>query len=256
MREYGRICIFLMSIGDIPEHIPAGKDSCNTMNSNNLRTIYHGSDHIIELPVLGGGRAGNDYGPGFYCNELPDLAREWACLSQDGGFLNTYTINDSDLNIVDLTGPDYNPLNWIALLLNNREIRLSSAIEEDGRQFLLDNYLPDISGADIIIGHRADDSFFSFARAFLSNTLSYRQLSQVLYYGDLGRQYVLVSSRAFGRIEFIESEAVNGQLYYSKRKNRDHQARVKYRELVRKLDLDGLFLSRIMQEGINDECLQ
>ena len=219
------------------------------------RTIYHGSDHVIKHPVHGGGRSGNDYGQGLYCTEERELACEWASLSRNGGFLNKYAIDDSGLNIIDLTSAEYDALNWIALLLNNREIRLSSAIEESGRQFILDNYLPDVSGADIITGYRADDSFFSFARAFLSNTLSYTQLEQVLHYGDLGIQYVLMSREAFERIEFASSEPVDGRIYYPARIQRDKQAREDYRKLVKKLDRNGLYLSRIMQEGTGNERL-
>ena len=123
------------------------------------------------------------------------------------------------------------------------------------RQFILDNYLPDVSGADIITGYRADDSFFSFARAFLSNTLSYTQLEQVLHYGDLGIQYVLMSREAFERIEFASSEPVDGRIYYPARIQRDKQAREDYRKLVKKLDRNGLYLSRIMQEGTGNERL-
>ncbi|ACV21344.1 Uncharacterised protein [Slackia heliotrinireducens] len=28
--------------------------------------LFHGSDHVVDKPVFGGGRARNDYGRGFY----------------------------------------------------------------------------------------------------------------------------------------------------------------------------------------------
>ena len=34
------------------------------------KTIYHGSDHIIEKPQYGYGKPYNDYGVGFYCTEM------------------------------------------------------------------------------------------------------------------------------------------------------------------------------------------
>ena len=33
------------------------------------KTVYHGSDHIIERPKYGYGKIYNDYGVGFYCTE-------------------------------------------------------------------------------------------------------------------------------------------------------------------------------------------
>ena len=41
------------------------------------KTIYHGSDHIIEKPQYGYGKPYNDYGVGFYCTENPNMAKEW-----------------------------------------------------------------------------------------------------------------------------------------------------------------------------------
>ena len=40
------------------------------------RTIYHGSNHIIQKPVYGGGKRYNDYGQGFYCTDSLDMAKE------------------------------------------------------------------------------------------------------------------------------------------------------------------------------------
>ena len=42
------------------------------------RTLYHGSQIILEKPEYGKGARNNDYGRGFYCTEEIELAREWA----------------------------------------------------------------------------------------------------------------------------------------------------------------------------------
>ena len=220
-----------------------------------MRLLYHGSNHIIESPVYGGGSSGNDYGQGFYCTENTDLAKEWACLSRNGGFIHTYNFDEEGLQITNLSSAEFNVLNWMAILLKNREIRLSSAIEESGKDYIIEHYMPDINGSDIIIGYRADDSFFSFSRAFLRNTISYQQLQQVLKLGDLGLQYVLVSERAFERIHFLNAEAVDGEVYYPKRAQRDLKARDDYRALVRSIDRNGVFLSQIIGEEMPVERL-
>lgn len=54
-----------------------------------------------------------------------------------------------------------------------------------------DNFLIDITGYDVIIGYRADDSYFSFARAFINNEISLTQLSYAMKLGKLGEQIVL-----------------------------------------------------------------
>ena len=39
-----------------------------------MRKVFHGSDHILKLPVYGGGKSDNDYGNGFYTTEYEDRA--------------------------------------------------------------------------------------------------------------------------------------------------------------------------------------
>ncbi|MDY3221374.1 MAG: DUF3990 domain-containing protein, partial [Collinsella sp.] len=46
---------------------------------------------------------------------------------------------------------------------------------------------------DVIRGYRADDSYFSFARQFVSGMISLRQLQRIMCLGDLGIQYALMS---------------------------------------------------------------
>ena len=43
-----------------------------------LITIYHGSEIIVEQPTFGEGRKNNDFGLGFYCTAIEELAKEWA----------------------------------------------------------------------------------------------------------------------------------------------------------------------------------
>lgn len=78
----------------------------------NKLTVFHGSQQIIEKPVFGKGNPHNDYGPGFYCTESIDLAKEWACSTETDGYANQYELNLTDLSILSLTSGDYNILNW------------------------------------------------------------------------------------------------------------------------------------------------
>ena len=41
--------------------------------------LLHGTDHIIEVPDIHIGNPHNDYGMGFYCTRVDEMAREWAC---------------------------------------------------------------------------------------------------------------------------------------------------------------------------------
>ena len=54
------------------------------------KTVYHGSDHIIERPKYGYGKIYNDYGVGFYCTENQNMAKEWGVSADKNGYANRY----------------------------------------------------------------------------------------------------------------------------------------------------------------------
>jgi len=187
--------------------------------------LYHGSTKVIERPMLGFGNPKNDYGLGFYCTENLEFAKEWASTEQNNGFANRYELDLDELTIFHLNEKPYHILNWLSILLKNRTFVLSQGLPFEARRYLLDNFLPEYESYDIIIGYRADDSYFSFANAFLNNTISLEQLRKAMMLGKLGEQVVLKSEKAFERIVFKESIAVDSNFYFPKRMARDRQAR-------------------------------
>ena len=177
--------------------------------------IYHGSKDIIEKPYYHGGKAENDYGFGFYCTESLELAKEWSCSNnENNGFANKYSIDLSGLKILDLTDKRYS----------------------------------------ILIGFRADDSYFSFARDFVNNTIPVRKLSQAMELGQLGKQVVIVSELAFSKLHFEGFETADRLEYFTKRKARDEKAREDYLKGTRKSATltNDIFVVDIMRRGLKD----
>ncbi len=95
-----------------------------------LIDIYHGSDHIIEQPTFGDGKIHNDYGLGFYCTEHVELAKEWACSADSDGYANHYSLDCRGLSVLNLNGPEYNILNWLAILLENRKFNVADGLPQ------------------------------------------------------------------------------------------------------------------------------
>lgn len=217
------------------------------------KIIWHGSPEIVEKPVYGLGKKNNDYGLGFYCTEIEELAKEWACQkpSKDG-YANCYELDIENLSVLDLSGEEFTTLNWLAVLANNRNFRASSAVSKHGRDYLLDNFLPDISNYDIITGYRADDSYFSFARAFVNNIISLAQLTEAMKLGKLGEQIVLKSKDSFDAIRFIKYEIADSGEYYIKRKQRNELANQQFRLQQEVDDFNGLFMRDIIRERIDN----
>ena len=214
------------------------------------RILYHGSPSILEHPIYGKGKKYNDYGLGFYCTENQDLAKEWACSEGTDGYANRYEIETDGLSIMNLSSESYSILNWLAILMENRQGRLSSPIEKQGREYLLRNFLPDYKSYDVIIGYRADDSYFSFARSFVGNGISLRQLSYAMKLGKLGEQFVLKSEKAFDAIRFLDYVVADNSVYYARRKVRDEEARAAFQRELENDDANGIYIRDIIREGI------
>ncbi len=191
--------------------------------------VYHGSDHIIEVPVFNGSKRTNDYGYGFYTTQSLELAKEWACSDNTDGYANSYELNPDKLSILNLNAPEYNILNWLALLAHYRTYWQNGSIAEEAKDYLHQNFFIDPEKYDVIIGYRADDSYFSFARDFVSGAISLSKLSSAMKLGKLGEQIVLKSKEAFSSIHFIGSEPAHASVYYEKKVSRDREARREYR---------------------------
>ena len=196
--------------------------------------IYHGSPKVIEQPVFGAGKVHNDYGRGFYCTEHAELAKEWACSSDNDGYANHYQLDMTGLSVLNLNTPEYNILNWLAILLENRKFNVAEGLPQRARAYILENFKVDYKKYDIIIGYRANDSYFSYAGDFVNGTLSLSDLSEAMRLGKLGEQVVLKSKKAFDALTFVEAIKAPRQEYFAKYKQRDEEARGKYRQIAAK----------------------
>ncbi len=221
----------------------------------NTKILYHGSKEVIKNPTLRGGKESNDYGYGFYCTENIELANEWACPDNNDGYANKYELDMAGLNVLDLTKPEYNILNWMALLLQFRIPKGMTPNDEMAREYILKNFSIDLTKVDVIIGYRADDSYFSFARDFLKNTITVAQLSRAMELGKLGIQVVLHSEKAFEQLKYIESTIADNETYYTKRRARDLMAKEEYREATKlsSVTQDDLFIMDIIRQEVKND---
>ena len=216
-------------------------------------TLYHGSTQIVEKPLLGVGKPYNDYGQGFYCTQSLELAKEWACPSSDDGFANCYELETEGLKILDLQTEEFCTLHWLGILVNNRKFDLDTPLMRQGVYYLKENFLPELSDFDIIKGYRADDSYFSFARAFLSNQISYSQLQAAMKLGKLGEQIMLKSKKAFEQVKFTGYEIAEGKKYYPLRKERFNKAKDDFAASLETADISGLFIRDLILEEVKPD---
>lgn len=195
-------------------------------------TLYHGNKDKDMIPKFGYGEKKNDYGQGFYTTTVLELAKEWAWSGYtqgDKAYVHTYSFDTTGLNILNLTR--YDSIYWVAELVANRTINLSDDemldIAQENQDILIQKYKIDTSPYDIIIGYRADDSYFQYAEAFVAGALSKDALDKALRYGELGLQVFIKSERAF---DLLNKEGIQEVplIYKKKYRDRDDNARRKY----------------------------
>ena len=217
--------------------------------------LLHGTDHIVEIPNINIGNPHNDYGQGFYCTRVDEMAREWACKKNADGFVNAYNFDDDGLKVLNLLDGQHTVLNWIALLLQYRTFKLDTELSIDAREYIIEHYSVDLSGYDVVIGYRADDSYFQYAEAFVSNGLPLHSLNKALRLGKLGEQTVVISEKGFGHLKFTEAYPVDKSIYYPKFLDRDTKARESYRKEIKtsKSYRDDIFVLDILREEMNGD---
>ena len=141
------------------------------------------------------------------------LAKEWACTENLEGYANQYQLDMRNLSILNLTN-DYHMLNWLAILLENRSFELNNdELMVQAKQYILDTFLPDYRNYDVIIGYRADDSYFQFAKDFIQGTISLKRLGEAMRLGKLDEQIILKSEKAFQTIKFVGYEKILQYFY-------------------------------------------
>lgn len=216
--------------------------------------LYHGSTEIVTKPLYGFGKATNDYGRGFYCTEVAAMAMEWACKEDcDRAFVNKYDLDTSDLNILDLSSEEFNVLNWLAVLVKNREVFTNFSGAQNAIAYLESEFLPDYSKADVIVGYRADDSYFSIARAFLQNSIPVSLLNRALKLENLGKQVVLKSEKAFDNLLSLGYGPVDYNKYFERKRNRDNDARQSFSRMrMEPYSEEDIFMIDILRQNIKN----
>lgn len=213
--------------------------------------IYHGSEKNIIKPIFGEGKKNNDFGLGFYCTKDINLAKEWAVSSLKDGFANKYILNIEYLKILNLNSSEYTILNWIAILVEHRLFSLKSPVAQRAKKYLIDNFGINVNAYDVIIGYRADDSYFDYAESFLNNSITVEQLAKAMELGKLGEQIVIKSQYAFSCLTYDGFEIAKKEEFYEYRKVRNDNANKMYLNILED-ESDGLYIRDIIRLEIKN----
>ena len=120
---------------------------------------------------------------------------------------------------------------------------------------LIENFSVNINAFDLIIGYRADDSYFDYAESFLNNGITVEQLAQAMRLGKLGEQIVIKSPFAFSNLKYEGFTVAEKEQYYVSRKSRNDEANRLYFEMLEQ-ESDGLYMQDIIRGGIKNDDLR
>lgn len=206
--------------------------------------LFYGSNGLIDKPIYGYGSLTNDYGRGFYLTPDKDMANLWASKFSNG-YSITYDLDLTDLNVLNLSSnTKEDTLRWIALLIKNRFDDRTKAKNTKAIEWLNKYYSIDTSSYDVIIGYRADDTYFNYSKAFLKNEISLETLEKAMKMGNLGKQVVLISEKAFSKITRVSFEKIEQSNVYS---NFVTEATSRFFELKAKGNKNSVYLNDLME---------
>lgn len=193
--------------------------------------FYYGADKLVKTPLFGEGNPHNDYGLGFYMTKEIMMAELWAKKNADGGFVITYELDTSGLKILRLDDDDEIAiLRWITILVKNRFDFEDKTAYGDVIDWLIRHFDISLDNYDVVIGYRADDSYFSYSRGFVTGRISLETLTKALKLGRLGKQIVVVSKEGFSRIKYLNHYETKHDDTYDIFRNK---VSLEYHELLR-----------------------
>lgn len=193
--------------------------------------LYHGNRSETLEPGYDVGDKDNDYGSGFYTTPERELGMEWAMSSYskgDKGYLHTFTLDLNGLKVLNLV--ELSSLHWVAELFYNRYWN-----EEDREAYkdiidaFIKKYKLNTKVYDVIVGYRADDSYFTYAEDFVRGAIYKETLEKALRNGQLGIQVFIKSKKAFSHLSRVGIPEVVPDSYKIKYERRRKAANNQYK---------------------------
>lgn len=209
--------------------------------------FYYGADKKVDKPIYNypDSNPNNDYGLGFYLTKEKDKAELWAS-QYDDGYCIKYDVDMKDLNILYLnSNTEEEIMLWISILVSNRFSKEEIENYKKTIEWLNNKYYINLEDYDVIVGYRADDSYFLYSRDFVANELSIDALSKAMKLGKLGLQYCLKSEKAFQKIKTLEYTKIekNNEYHIFREKIREE-----YLETKKNDDINNVRILDIMRK--------
>lgn len=196
--------------------------------------LYHGSQAENFVPTFGLGQDRHDFGRGFYLTDVEELAKEWSVYkpkSQDG-WIHVFELDLEGLRVLDFR--ERNVFAWVAELMRHRDADDSAAYRRRAPLFIEKFGVMDMDDYDVVVGWRANASYFYIVKAFVRGEIDPDCLPGLLKLGGFGIQYVVRSPRGYEHLHALPElrQRVLHAVYHKSYEDRDSSARGKMYDLV------------------------
>ena len=162
----------------------------------NRTPLFHGSKRGLEgVPALRCCRSGNDFGKGFYCGESFEQSASFVA-STDRGI--AYVLGFDPIGLVSKSYTVNNEWMLAVALFRGRltDYREHPAVRQ---------IIAEVQKCDYIVAPIADNRMYEVINAFIDGEETDVICEHSLAATNLGKQYVLLSERAFDKLEVLES---------------------------------------------------
>ena len=216
-------------------------------------TLFHGSQSESVRPQFGLGSESHDFGKGLYLTDSVELAQEWSVYrpKSHDGWVHSFDLDLEGLNVFDFRTAGV--FAWVAELMRHRAADESAAYRRRAPAFI-EKYGVSAQDADVLVGWRADASYFYIVKAFVRDEVDADVLGDLLKLGDFGIQYVIRSQRAYERLKAGSQPPVrvSCETCHEAFARRDAAAREKMRQLIEDPNfnrLERLFSDLVRERG-------
>lgn len=157
--------------------------------------LYHGSNMVIEEPVLLKGQRALDFGPAFYLTSSLEQATRWAksvARRRSGGLpiVNTYELDEQKLSSLKILHFQTADSDWLDYVVTNRRGMVVTG-----------DY-------DMVIGPVANDSTLPVIDDYMAGVYTKEEAVRRLLPQKLTDQYALKSMGALDTLTFLEGDNV------------------------------------------------
>ena len=167
-------------------------EDCEKVNS---KLLFHGARNIIDLPLdLKYSKYNNDFGRGFYLGENFEQASTYIA-NTSSKYVYSFSLDTKNLKIEKFNVNT----EWMLAIAYYR-----GWLHNYNKNEIIINIIQKVENADIIIAPIADNRMFDLISEFVDGSITNEQCEHALAATNLGNQYVIKSSAALEKIEFIK----------------------------------------------------